>query len=168
MYCLIHYRYKPCTVQAAHLAPPHGNPSAERTEPYTSTAATMDGWSSPIPCYKVVTKLSCCLTDSVVSASIMYPQIASIRWANVGILLAPLLVRRWQMTLAICRVAHRADGWFDVSPTSPAYVNVYVMPTIISQVSLWTNVGSSWFKGTTFFQFFRKSWFSLLFVIDCL
>ena len=53
-------------------------------------------------------------------------------------------------------------------PTSPAYVNVYVMPTIISQVLLWTNVGSSWFKGTTFFQFCRKSWFSLLCVINCL
>ena len=44
-----------------------------------------------------------------------------IRWGNVGILLAVLLVRRWQMTLARCNFAHRADlianGWFDVGPT---------------------------------------------------
>ena len=36
-------------------------------------------------------------------------QLAIIRWANVGILLAVLLARRWQMTLARCDVAHRAN-----------------------------------------------------------
>ena len=56
------------------------------------------------------------------------------RQPNVGISLAVLLAQRWQMTMAGRHIAHRADfklqanGWFDLSTTSPAYANV--MPTI--------------------------------------
>ena len=59
-------------------------------------------------------------------------QIAIIRWANVGILLAVLLVRSWQMTMARCHFAHWADlianGWFDVGPTPVAQLALH-MPT---------------------------------------
>ena len=90
--------------------------------------------------------------------------IAIIRWTNVGILLAVFWARRWQLTLARCHFAHRADlianGWFDVGPTplvqqSSAYANA--MATILFQVSRWANVG--------YYLFVGEIWFSLLLVI---
>ena len=51
-------------------------------------------------------------------------KIAIICWANAEILLAVLLARRRQMTLARCHFAHRpyliANRWFDVGPTPVA------------------------------------------------
>ena len=47
-----------------------------------------------------------------------------------------------------------------LSPTSPAYVNV--MPTILFQVSRWANVGPTWFKSTSHYEFVREICFSLL------
>ena len=59
-------------------------------------------------------------------------QMAIIRWVDVSILLAVLLARRWQMTLARYHFTRRTDlianGWFDVGPTPLAQQALH-MPT---------------------------------------
>ena len=108
-------------------------------------------------CHKVVLLLDWIRGFSIYNVSPDSEHSLGQRWHFVGTFVGPTLTNDVGY-MSCCSSGRRL-------PTSPAYVNVYVMPTIISQVLLWTNVGSSWFKGTAFFQFFRKSWFSLLCVI---
>ena len=81
-------------------------------------------------------------------------QITVFRVPNVDVLLAVLLAQHWQMTLARCHFAHRADvianGWYGVGPTPLAQQPC--IPTIPFQVLLWANVGPTWFKVTCFFK----------------
>ena len=84
-----------------------------------------------------------------------------IRWANVGILLAVLLVRRLQTNLAHRPTLLPTVGscWSNtLSPTNPAYANV--MPTILFQVSRWANVGRTWLNATTYYESVSETWFS--------
>ena len=77
--------------------------------------------------------------------------LSQIAWANVGSLLAVFFARRWQMTLAPCQFAHRADliianGSFDdvgPQPLAQQTLQIYanVMPNILFQVSRRANVG---------------------------